>query len=104
MRISDWSSDVCSSDLRDTNCPFRDLFDFCRRVDTRKANKRVLEALICSGAMDGFGLNRPSLMKTLPKALQLAEAAAASADSGQNDLFGLGGGRDRKSTRLNSSH
>ncbi|HEY9545218.1 MAG TPA: DNA polymerase III subunit alpha, partial [Solimonas sp.] len=77
---------------RDTNGPFRDLFDFCRRVDTRKANKRVLEALICSGAMDGFGLNRPSLMKTLPKALQLAEAAAASADSGQNDLFGLGGG------------
>src|SRR3546814_247838 len=46
---------------RDTNGPFRDLFDFCRRVDTRKANKRVLEALICSGAMDGFGLNRPSL-------------------------------------------
>src|SRR3546814_5715129 len=86
MRISDWSSDVCSSDL------------FCRRVDTRKANKRVLEALICSGAMDGFGLNRPSLMKTLPKALQLAEAAAASADSGQNDLFGLGGGSAKAET------
>src|SRR3546814_15799056 len=84
MRISDWSSDVCSSDL------------FCRRVDTRKANKRVLEALICSGAMDGFGLNRPSLMKTLPKALQLAEAAAASADSGQNDLFGLGRSAERR--------
>ena len=77
---------------RDANGPFKDLFDFCRRVDTKKANKRVLEALICSGAMDGFGLNRPSLMKTLPKALQLAEAAAASADSGQDDLFGLGGG------------
>lgn len=77
---------------REKNGPFKDLFDFCRRIDTRKANKRVLEALICSGAMDGFGLNRPSLMKTLPKALQLAEAAAASADSGQNDLFGLGGG------------
>jgi DNA polymerase-3 subunit alpha len=77
---------------REQNGAFEDLFDFCRRVDTRKANRRVLEALICSGAMDGFGLNRPSLMKTLPKALQLAEAAAASADSGQNDLFGLGGG------------
>ncbi|NKF23192.1 DNA polymerase III subunit alpha [Solimonas marina] len=77
---------------REQNGPFKDLFDFCKRIDTKKANKRVLEALICSGAMDGFGLNRPSLMKTLPKALQLAEAAAASADSGQNDLFGLGGG------------
>src|SRR3546814_8257636 len=42
--------------------------------------------------MDGVALNRPSLMKTMPKALQRAEAAAASADSGQNDLFGLGGG------------
>ncbi|MFT4045462.1 MAG: DNA polymerase III subunit alpha [Solimonas sp.] len=80
---------------RDANGPFQDLFDFCKRVDTKKANKRVLEALIGSGAMDGFGLNRPSLLKTLPKALQLAEATAASADSGQNDLFGLGGGANR---------
>ncbi|MEQ1440232.1 DNA polymerase III subunit alpha [Fontimonas sp. SYSU GA230001] len=68
---------------------FRDLFDFCRRIDTRKANKRVLEALIFSGALDGFGLNRASLYKTLPRALQLAEAAAQSASSGQVDLFGL---------------
>ena len=77
---------------RRMNGPFQDLFDFCRRIDTRKANKRVLEALICCGALDSLGLNRPSLLKTLPKALQLAEAAAASASSGQEDLFGLGGG------------
>ncbi len=77
---------------RTENGPFLDLFDFCRRIDTRKANKRVLEALICCGALDSLGLNRPSLLKTLPKALQLAEAAAASASSGQEDLFGLGGG------------
>src|SRR3546814_7459962 len=72
---------------RDTNGPFRDLFDFCRRVDTRKANKRVLEALICSGAMDGFGLNRPSLMKTLPKALQLAEARSEAHTSELQSLM-----------------
>jgi len=70
---------------------FKDLFDFCRRIDLKKANKRVLEALIYSGALDGFGLNRPSLLATLPKALGLAEKAAQSADSGQVDLFGLGG-------------
>ncbi|MBL6749925.1 MAG: DNA polymerase III subunit alpha [Nevskia sp.] len=69
---------------------FRDLFDFCRRIDTRKVNKRVLEALICSGALDGFADNRPSLLKTLPRALQLAEQTAAGASSGQDDLFGLG--------------
>ena len=70
--------------------PFLDLFDFCRRIDTRKANRRVLEALIGAGALDGFGLNRPSLLKTLPKALQLAEQTAASAGAGIADLFGLG--------------
>ncbi|MEW6166287.1 MAG: DNA polymerase III subunit alpha [Pseudomonadota bacterium] len=75
--------------------PFRDLFDFCRRIDTRKVNKRVLEALIFSGALDGLGLNRASLFKTLPRALQLAEATAHSANSGQVDLFGLGGGAAR---------
>ncbi|HEX4872439.1 MAG TPA: DNA polymerase III subunit alpha [Nevskiaceae bacterium] len=69
---------------------FRDLFDFCRRVDLKKANKRVLEALIYSGSLDGFGLSRESLIATLPKALQHAEREAANADSGQNDLFGAG--------------
>ncbi|HUP92082.1 MAG TPA: DNA polymerase III subunit alpha [Solimonas sp.] len=75
---------------REAQGPFKDLFDFCRRIDLRKANKRVLEAMIYSGALDGFGLNRPSLLRTLPRALQLAEATAASASSGQNDMFGLG--------------
>src|SRR3546814_17835507 len=57
---------------RDTNGTFRDRFDFCRRVDTRKAHKRVLEALICSAAMAGSGLKRPDLMKLLPNAPKLA--------------------------------
>ncbi|HEY1076885.1 MAG TPA: DNA polymerase III subunit alpha [Fontimonas sp.] len=78
---------------RKANGPYRDLFDFCRRIDTRKVNKRVLEALIMSGAMDTLGLNRASMFATLPKALQLAEAVAESAASKQNDMFGLGGGR-----------
>ena len=76
---------------RDQNGPFRDLFDFCMRIDLKKVNKRVLEALIHSGAMDGFGLNRASLLRNLPTALAMAEAASRSADTGQEDLFGLGG-------------
>ena len=75
---------------RDSNGPFHDLFDFCRRIDTRRVNKRVLEALIFGGALDQLGSNRPSLLKTLPKALQLAEQTAAGASAGQDDLFGLG--------------
>ncbi len=73
---------------RNTGGPFRDLFDFCRRVDTRKANKRVLEALIFSGALDVLGANRATLFRNLPKALQVAEAAAQQASTGQEDLFG----------------
>lgn len=72
--------------------PFRDLFDFCQRIDLKRANKRVLEALINAGALDGFKLNRPSLLATLPKALQLAERNAADASAGIGDLFGLAGG------------
>jgi DNA polymerase-3 subunit alpha len=74
---------------RATNGPFRDLFDLCRRIDTRKTNKRVLEALIGAGALDGFGANRPSLMKTLPKALAAAEQATSTLGAGQTDMFGL---------------
>ncbi len=74
---------------RDANGRFNDLFDFCRRIDTRKSNKRVLEALIMAGALDGLGLNRPSLLATLPKALQLSEQSAAGAAAGQSDMFGL---------------
>lgn len=75
---------------REKNGVFADLFDFCRRIDLRKVNKRVLEAMIFSGAFDVFGLNRASLLKTLPKALGLAEKAAEGASSGQEDMFGLG--------------
>ena len=85
---------------REKNGPFHDLFDFCRRIDLKKANKRVLEALIFSGAMDGFGLNRASLHLTLPKALQLAERAAESASSGQNEMFGLGSATPQAQERI----
>lgn len=80
--------------------PFRDLFDFCARIDLKKVNKRVLEALIHSGAMEGFGLNRASLLRNLPKALAVAEAALHSASTGQEDLFGLGGAGPSHAARV----
>ena len=69
--------------------PFRDLFDLCRRIDLRKANRRVLEALIRSGALDGLGDNRASLMASLSAALHLAEQHLRDDAAGQDDLFGL---------------
>ncbi len=74
---------------REASGPFKDLFDFCERIDTQKVNKRVFEALIHSGALDGFGLNRASLMKNLPTALAMAEASLRSKTTGQEDMFGM---------------
>jgi DNA polymerase III subunit alpha len=75
--------------------PFRDLADFCRRVDSRKANRRVIEALIRSGAMDELGGTecdpnaiRARLLAELGDALQGAEQAARDAALGMTDLFG----------------
>ncbi len=69
--------------------PFKDLFDFCKRLDLRKVNKRVLEALIYSGAMDSLGPNRSTLLASLEVAMQEAEQHEKAVDAGQSDLFGL---------------
>ena len=71
---------------------FRDLFDLCHRVDNRKVNKRVFEALIRSGALDDLGPGRSAMMASLLKATQLAEQHASNRNTGQDDLFGLGTG------------
>jgi len=73
---------------RDENGAFKDLYDFCRRSDTRKVNRRVMEALIKSGAMDSLGGNRATLIASLSNAVQLAEQDQKNASVGQDDMFG----------------
>ncbi|MHB1272651.1 MAG: DNA polymerase III subunit alpha [Rhodanobacter sp.] len=68
--------------------PYTDLADFCRRVDPGKLNRRVLEALILSGALDRLAPNRASLMLQLPDAIKAAEQHLRDRQSGQNDMFG----------------
>jgi len=67
---------------------FRDLFDLCQRIDLRKANRRVLLALIHAGALDSMGETRASQHANLAQALKLAEQHSRNLDTGQNDLFG----------------
>ncbi|QRN52607.1 DNA polymerase III subunit alpha [Dyella caseinilytica] len=67
---------------------YKDLADFCRRVDSTKLNRRVLEALILSGALDALAPNRASLMLQLPDAMKAAEQHLRDRQSGQNDMFG----------------
>ncbi|HEV2111263.1 MAG TPA: DNA polymerase III subunit alpha [Gammaproteobacteria bacterium] len=74
---------------RAANGPFKDVEDVCRRIDLQKVNKRVLEAMIRAGALDGLGANRATLMARLPEALALAQQQTRASEAGQNDMFGL---------------
>jgi DNA polymerase-3 subunit alpha len=69
--------------------PFTCLFDFCQRVDMKKINRRVMNSLVKSGALDSLGGHRASLAASLTKALHIAEQHRRNTDSGQNDMFGL---------------
>ena len=67
---------------------FNDLFDLCSRTDPRKVNRRALEALIKSGALDSFGAERWIQLAALDDALRAAEQAVANDEAGMTDLFG----------------
>jgi DNA polymerase-3 subunit alpha len=72
---------------REANGDYQHLFDFCSRIERRSLNKRAVEALIYSGALDGFGVNRASLIRTYPSAMKQAEQRQNDQSSGQSGLF-----------------
>jgi DNA polymerase-3 subunit alpha len=84
--------------------PFSSLFDLCERVDLRLCNKRVFEALIYSGALDGLGGHRSQYVAVVDTAIQEASLKQQEKESGQGSLFGGGGtgngepGTDRANT------
>jgi DNA polymerase-3 subunit alpha len=67
---------------------FKSFYEFCEEVDLRLLNKRVLESLIKSGAMDCFG-RRAQLMQALDPAIEHAQKTQRDAASGQHGLFGV---------------
>lgn len=74
---------------RDEKGHFKDLFDFCARMDTKKVNKRVLEKLIYSGAMDKLGPHRAAMMASLPDAVKASSQFHKAQLLGQMDMFGV---------------
>jgi DNA polymerase-3 subunit alpha len=78
---------------REQGDAFRDIFDFCMRVDGRKVNKRALEALIRSGALDqigpsaDIGFSRAVMLASMDEAIKAAEQQANNISSGMTDLF-----------------
>ncbi|HKK13874.1 MAG TPA: DNA polymerase III subunit alpha [Gammaproteobacteria bacterium] len=73
---------------RSEHGPFTSLFEFARRVDMRRLNRRVMEALIRAGAFDSLGSNRATLTALLPAALKTGEQHVRDHAAGQSDLFG----------------
>jgi DNA polymerase-3 subunit alpha len=67
---------------------FKSIYEFCENVDLRLLNKRVLESLIKSGAMDSLG-RRAQLMTVLDRAMDRAQKAQRDVESGQHGLFGV---------------
>lgn len=74
---------------RETSGPFSDLLSLCRRVDPGSVNKRVLEALIRSGAADSVGPNRATMFTHLGKVLHCADQYHGDVAAGQDDMFGM---------------
>lgn len=73
---------------RNEGGPFTSLTDFCCRVSMRVVNKRVVENLIKSGAMDSFGVRRSQLLAVIDKAISLGAACQRDKANGQLGLFG----------------
>jgi DNA polymerase-3 subunit alpha len=78
--------------VRDEGGRFRSFFDFCRRVDLRKVNKRMLEGLIKAGAFDSTGARRSQLTAVLDQAVEEGASAQAEREQGQTSIFGGGAG------------
>lgn len=73
--------------------PFTDLFEFCGRVDSRRVNKAVVEALVQSGAFDtphkALGVSRAQALASVDGAIERGKKRSAERASGQTNLFGL---------------
>jgi len=72
--------------------PFKSLFDFCERVDSRRVNRKVLEALVKAGAFDFEKRPRRQLFETIERAMNRGSSSQKDKAAGQSSLFGMLGG------------
>jgi DNA polymerase III subunit alpha len=73
---------------RNENGPYKDLFDFAERLDTRVLNKRLLESLVKAGAFDSINPNRAQTFATIEALIRHSQATNEAKGSNQNSLFG----------------
>jgi DNA polymerase III subunit alpha len=79
---------------RESGCTWRDLFDFCQRIDLKKCNRRSIEQLIRAGALDELGPHRAALLAHLEQAIRIANQQQRSQSAGMGDLFGFTSAND----------
>ena len=80
-----WAAIEVILSAREKGGPFADLFDFCRRLDLRKVNRRVIESLVRAGAFDAINSNRAAVLVAVGAAIELSGQGAGAA---QDSLFG----------------
>lgn len=73
---------------RDENGSFSSIFDLCARVDQRTVNKKVLESLVLSGAMDHFEGSRAQMFKAVDEAIRYGQQMQNDKNQNQVDMFG----------------
>ena len=84
---------------RKDNGNYTSLNDFCKRLEKERINRRVLEALIKSGAMDDFDLYRSDLSSSLDDAIKTSDQTARDAAAGQEDMFGIAENNFKKDSK-----
>jgi DNA polymerase-3 subunit alpha len=77
---------------REEDGPFSSIWDFCRRVDNRAANKKAIESLVKCGALDSLGGTRTGLMQVMVQAQAAGVTHQQDAQLGQGSFFDLSGG------------
>ena len=72
---------------REAGGPFTSLWDFCERVDCRAVNKRAVECLVKSGALDSLGASRAGMLEVMPQAQGAGAKSQQDAQLGQGSIF-----------------
>ncbi len=75
-------------EIRESAGPFKDLFEFCRRVDLRAFTPKMLENLVLAGAFDSTGAKRSQMREAAERAYRGAHSAQSERETGQGSLFG----------------
>jgi len=83
---------------READGPFKNIFDFCSRVDLRLVNKKCLESLVQAGAMDSMGGHRAQSFENIERAASFGQQSQSRSNQGQSSLFE--GGREDKESEL----